>query len=179
MSEVREFAERLNRLLIERYVPSSCNSYVHVAGLMACIREAGTPSAPLDDEYPRMLYKLYKNGDRHETRVVASADEEALAVAEGYGRGAPPLHEKGFPKAMIERPFDRGGTKRSDFRRVTLFAEKDEKLFKALVDTSDWVADDRQHGGRGIGLDTLIAERKELLKQIVDQEQLTLGSEVK
>jgi hypothetical protein len=170
---VTEFAARLNQLLLDRYLPTSCNSYLHVDGLRKCLAEAATPAAALDDDFPRMLYH------RHQTRIVASADEEAAAAVEGYGRVPPPLHEKGFPKAMIERPFDRGGTKRSDFRRVVLYSPKDEKCFAAVVTVADWIADDRQHGGRGVGLDTLIAERKELLKQIVDQEQLTLGSEVK
>ena len=175
-SEVEEFAQRLSDLLFAKYRPSSCNEYVHVDGLRACIAEALRPVGPVDEQYPRMLYL---HGSRSQTRMVNDAAEEAQAAAEGYIRTPGPQYEPGFPKWRVERPVSRGGWKRWDHRRVTLLTPLEEQQFLAVTEESDWIPDDvsNPHGARGVGLADLIAERKQALKDMVDREQLEIAAE--
>jgi len=167
--ELQQFGERLAAAVNARRV-ASCNGYLHFSHLEEAIREATHPPDAPSAEFPLMMYR---DGDH---RIVNDAAEQARAKAEGFTRKAPPQYEPGFPKWMTERPTSMGGWKAWDLRSVLLHSGAEQKQFEAVTEPEDWMPDpEQQYGGRGIALADLVAERKELMKTIIDEEQLELA----
>jgi hypothetical protein len=163
--ELEQFGARLAAAVNARRVASH-DGYLHFSHLEEAIREATNPPDASSAEYPLMMYH-----DGHH-RIVNNAAQEATAKAEGFTRQAPPQYEARFPKSMIEKPTSMGGWKQWDLRRVQLNTSAEERQFLAVVESQDWIPDDQRFGGRGIALAELVAERKELMKGIIDAEQL-------
>jgi hypothetical protein len=77
----------------------------------------------------------------------------------------------GFPQNWVEVDFSRG----SDYRRVLIRNPKEEALFRKVVDLSNWTQDDKHAlAGRGIPLSHLIEEHREMLKMMIDQDELEI-----
>jgi hypothetical protein len=112
---------------------------------------------------------LYRDGTN---RIVGDAEEEAAAQREGFTRTAPSPFAEGYPRWFCEKPTHIGGTRGGDLRHVTLNNPAEEKLFHAVVEESDWMADSVKsaQGARGVALIELIEERKERLRQVLDAE---------
>ena len=96
----------------------------------------------------------------------------AAALREGFIHRAPPPFEEGYPKFMREKITLEGGVRcpSGDLRRVMLRTLQEERLFFAVVEHEEWVADDGSRGGRGISLDELVQNRRETLMRLAGAE---------
>lgn len=113
---------------------------------------------------------MYLHGNRQQYKTVANAAEEAQAASAGYLRIANPP-DPDYPKYMIEDPL----RKCSDYRGVTLRSPTEEAQWRAAVNVEDWIDDSaRQWGARPIGLETLVEERKSMLKSTIDRDLLEI-----
>src|SRR6516164_2037062 len=142
MSEVEDFANRLSITIEQRFLANRY-PYMTAQTIQQAIQAALT-AENRSDEFPRMLYRA-----RGETRVVANMEEETAALREGFIHRAPPQFEPDFPKFMRERLTTEGGSKwpSGDLRKVMLCSEQDERLFYAVIEPGEWIADDGSRGG--------------------------------
>jgi hypothetical protein len=93
----------------------------------------GSEPEPLD--YPRMLYKA--NYISEETTVVSDSEQEAALIAQGWSR-TPAARPPGFPKWFVEIDRSRG----SNYRRVLLHNDAEEKTFHEVTEEANWIRDD-------------------------------------
>jgi len=157
--DVQEFADRLKETIAVQAQTRS--GYVFGTDLVRAIEGALNPHEEVEG-YPRMVYH---EGDSQRTRIVKDRAEEDQAMQAGYVREPRP-REEGYPRIYCERrPWDR--------RSVVVTSSSEEEQFLAAVEIGNWSRDDTyQMGGRGVFLHDIIAERKELMKRLVDQSPL-------
>jgi hypothetical protein len=174
MSEigVKEFAEQLKQQIAQG---AGRSGYVLAEGLIRAVDRAMKGADPAADGYPRMLYFA---GQRDQTRIVASAAEESAALAQGWTRDCRPQYAEGYPKWFSEKPTGMGGTRGFDIRHITLHNSEEEKLFRSIVEIEAWQEDEVHslYGARGVGLDTLIEDRKQLAREVLDEDFLALAT---
>jgi hypothetical protein len=110
-----------------------------------------------------MVFRRVRNGGDL-TRIVQDAVEQQAAEEEGW-RTTPTPHLPGFPQMFVEVDTSRG----TDYRRVRIRTDAELKLFREVTDADKWTRDDEyQLAGRPTGVESLVAERKEQLKAMVD-----------
>jgi hypothetical protein len=161
MMDVETFTARFTQALL-RNSPTNTN-YVLTSTLVSALKEAmRTPESP-GYQFPLMMFL---DGDPLEYRIVANAEEEAQAAAQGYRRTANPPNPA-YPQMFVEVDLSRG----TDYRRVHIRNAQEEETFKAVVDLTKWVRDDEYKlAGRGVSLESLVEERKTKLKQSIDKD---------
>jgi hypothetical protein len=158
-SEVQEFAERFSAEL-RKY---ENHGYVNVPYLRRALQDALYPRGT-SMKFPMVLYRST------DQRMVNSSEEEQAAQSEGFTHTPPPQFAPGYPKFFRERLTTEGGTRGWDIRRVMLRTEEELRLFKSVTEESEWTVDAGDQGGRGVGLDQLMQERRELLMSLVGAE---------
>jgi hypothetical protein len=107
-----------------------------------------------------MLYKGAWNAEQ--MLIVETCEAESDALAQGWNR-TPTPRPPGYPPNWCEVDRTRG----SDYRRIIIRSPEEERTFLGVVELdgggkpTKWVRDDEYKlGGRGIGLDGLVTERK-------------------
>ena len=163
--ELEQFATRLAGTLEEQF-RAARHPYVSIPVIQKAIVAAIHPMVTTA-EFPLMLYR-----GTSEQRIVNDGTEEEVALSEGFTRTAPLQYEAGFPKTYRERLTTEGGSKwpSGDVRKVLLRTPAGERMFHAVVESEGWIADDGSRGGRGISLDALVEERRQMLMRLAGNE---------
>jgi hypothetical protein len=100
----------------------------------------------------------------------------SLNVTKGFSCTVP-LPDPLYPRRYCERPIALGGTKVYDLRRVQINSSQEERQFLAVVNREDWMLDavTSHWGARGVRLETLTREHKEVLNDLIERDLLEIG----
>lgn len=160
---VEEFGKRLIKNISDH--PDSRGGYILGSNLISAIQLALDPGGEQGREFPRMLYKPGPAGDQEQTSIVNDDEELHAALEQGWRREPAPV-APGYPQNWVEVDPSRG----TDYRRVLIRNQAEEKLFKANTNPADWTKDSAHAlAGRPTSLDDLVEEHRQQLHRELDQ----------